>query len=355
MASSATISVPVSLLATSELLVTDKLVWMALDASGVIPAKRPASQTALAQALGLCRQTVAKALRRLEALGWVSPGAPDRSGGPSAPSTTARLPKLRGRRVTVAARLVLEGLLPARARLVHMLLAAATGGAVVHCDRYQSIAQMLHLCVRTARRAIAQLVEANWLVPNRDDGAAPVALTLRNAARDFFSRMLVDLTRDIREAKFKGEALLRGWLTVLVDDDDYEDEASPAYARHRATGGRLRFDRLYFRLSLAAEYNGPQHDHATELYDQEEVDKQRRRDAAKRRICVKRGIRLLVFHAKDLSREVIEERLRGLVPLRSLLDGGEEVVAFLTRSCDAYRAACARATAIPHAAPAPAR
>jgi hypothetical protein len=79
--------VPMALLEATELTPTEKLIGVALLAHLGALGNQRFAHTRLARCLGLCRQTVAAAVRRLEASGWCARGTP---GG------TARLASLAG-------------------------------------------------------------------------------------------------------------------------------------------------------------------------------------------------------------------------------------------------------------------
>ena len=64
--------VPISLLDSTELINSEKLVWVAVALHAAMGEKRHLTQIWVAEMTGYCRQTVAKDLDRLKALGLCS-------------------------------------------------------------------------------------------------------------------------------------------------------------------------------------------------------------------------------------------------------------------------------------------
>lgn len=119
--------------------------------------------------------------------------------------------------------------------------------------------------------------------------------------------------RRVRTAQFRGEALMRAYLNLLVDDDGFENDASPGFLVNPFTNEEMQLDRYYSLPGVAFEHNGLQHYQATQKYpDETELLKQQMRDHAKQLICANRGIHLVVVHIEDLSLEGMRQKLKGL-------------------------------------------
>ena len=160
-----------------------------------------------------------------------------------------------------------------------------------------------------------------------------------NPVRAKYERMKAFLVKCINEAKNVGEAITRGWLTALVDDNDRQDNATPEFLRDPATGASLEIDSYFRKLALGIEGNGPQHYVAMGRFDEQTVLAQRARDERKRKAAAAAGVTLVVVHAHDLSLEGMLRKLKGLAPLRSLLDA-EPVIEMLEARGVRYRKAC---------------
>ena len=84
------------------------------------------------------------------------------------------------------------------------------------------------------------------------------------------------------------------------------------------------------------EFSGYQHYRATELQNQETVDRQRVRDAIKRVLCAENGVDLVVVHAQDLSVSAMLKKAGKLLPLRSLVGAGP-LIRLLERASAEYQ------------------
>ena len=73
---------------------------------------------------------------------------------------------------------------------------------------------------------------------------------------------------------------------------------------------------------MGFEFNGYRHYRATELYNQQTVDRQRVRDAIERLLCAENGVDLVVVHPQDLSVSTLLKKMGRLLPLRSLVGAG---------------------------------
>ena len=145
--------------------------------------------------------------------------------------------------------------------------------------------------------------------------------------------------REILKAESEGEAIMKEALSLLVDSRVFLDNASPSFLVNPDTGEQLEFDRYYPKDDVAFEFNGAQHYVATERYDEEAVRKQRLRDAAKRDICAREGIDLVVVRPQDLSLTTMLQKIGKLLPLRNLL-GAKPLIDYLESECAAYRRNC---------------
>jgi len=190
--------VPISLLYTTELTASEKLVWagLALDSDEKWQPRSP--QVRLAKTIGICRQTVATAQRKLEALGWYAAGK------------GLGLAKLAGRTIRVAAELLVATSLNAATRLtcmqlqmqlqlqVQRQLQMPVRPQVGECPkeahkgalqfRYASLSKQLGRGVPSVRRAVKQLEQAKWLDLAQSLGWPPSSWLRATPLRSTMSR-----------------------------------------------------------------------------------------------------------------------------------------------------------------------
>src|SRR5690606_5703483 len=170
---------------------------------------------------------------------------------------------------------------------------------------------------------------------------APIRFRLRNPVAEERAQELEWVKRRIERAPFLGEALMREYLSLIVDSEDFEDDAAPGFLVNPLTGERLQLDR-YYPVGVAFEFNGPQHYGETELFSAEEASMQRVRDYIKAGICAERGITLVVVHPEDLSLERMRRIVGNLLPLRDL-HGQTPVIRYLESRSRTYRKFARRA------------
>jgi len=320
------VQVPKALLLDENLLSSTKVVWMVLalrGSTGSLP-----SQRRLADECSLATSTVQFGLTRLQTTGWL---ARQESG-----QWKVIRPRTHGNQkyAYVPALVLHDRRLTTQAKVLYgsLQLIPEFSGAKGRF-KYRDLIQLTGRSRETLRRALRLLVETGWLVIERRKGATH-EFTLRKPHRRQYQEVEV-ARRRLNRALYLGEALMRELLNLVVDSDEYEDNASPGYLINYFTGERMEFDR-YYAPNVAIEYNGPQHYVTTELYDdEEELVKQVGRDAMKRKICELRGIPLIVIHPEDLTVEGIQKKVAGLLPLRDLTNH-QPLVAFLERRARAY-------------------
>lgn len=259
---------------------------------------------ALAAAGGLTLPTVRRGLAELADAGWV-PGARGIP-GPTAEMPTALLAARRN---------------GAQAKLVYGVLQSAPGFSRREFSiTYQALGNLAQLRHSTLKAALDELIKAGWLRMRATRGKAGAVLHMQMLDPDLYRQRLhvVRVRRRLGRAEFKGEALMREWLSVLVSTEVFADNASPGYLVNPQTGERLHFDRFY-PPGVAWEFNGPQHYGATDWYpSDEEARAQQLRDFVKAGICYYQGITLVVVHTEDLSLDGMRQKVGNVLPLRNL-------------------------------------
>lgn len=307
------VQVPVSLLLCPDLPASAKLVWMvartASDRQGT---------TWLDAATGLTRPTVRQGLARLTSAGW------DPTLEQEGPTVPVPIALLQDRRLGVQAKL-LYGLLLLTPGFHH------PGGQFI----YDELAHLAQAGRNTVARAVEALVRAEWLKVERTNRLAPIhfAFTFPGLARGLAAQD--DAQRRLDKASYRGEGLMREYLSLLVDSEAYENDATPGFLVNPRTGERLQLDRFY-PPDVAFEFNGPQHYRATAKFSADQASGQRERDYIKLGICVSRGITLVTIHPEELTLKGMQQAVGSLLPLRNLT-GHELLIDYLETESHTYR------------------
>jgi hypothetical protein len=317
---------PASLLLDSRLPASAKVVWLV---SQINTSPGPVTSTLLVTCSGLSRTTVLKGLAQLAAAGWaLSAGVVDRA--PSDARVSLPTDLLQDRRVGVQSR-VLYGALQLTPEF-HALRGQFT---------FTSLSSMTGASPKALRQAVRDLVTLGWLQITQLNRRAPICFSLGDPTGARGQAEIAGARKRLKRAEFVGEALMREYLTLLIDSQDYEDDALPGFLVNPFTGERMQLDR-YYTAGIAFEFNGPQHYIATERYSEEdELARQQARDIMKAGICRNRGIQVQVVHPEDLSLKVMRQKVGTLLPMREL-NGHEPLLAFLELEAQRYRSAAMR-------------
>lgn len=324
--------VPLSLLLSRELGVAAKLIWIVLRQDAPMAPERLFSPTRLSRRTGLTRNTVRNSLARLAASRWgaIVRNPHDRTIYSQYLSKKACMPMklVTDRTIDVGAR-VLFGVLQGSPEFRH------NKGSFT----YASLGRLAQRDPRTVAEDTKQLVAAGWLELTQVNERAKIYFTLRNPHLIESKKMLRHVRRRVKRAPFLGEALMREYLSLIIDSDEFEDNAAPGFLVNPLTDERLQFDRFY-PPNMAFEFNGPQHYGATERFSAEDAAQQRARDLMKTGICALREITLIVVHPEDLSLKTMQRKVVHL-PLRDL-EGYEPVANYLDSISRSYRRASLR-------------
>lgn len=316
---------PAALLLNPDLTVSAKLVWMASRLQTVL--RQPGS-TALCAATGLSRPTVLTALLRLSAAGW----ALDQPVAKSPPSEAT---------VAFPATLLTNHRLSAQARVLYGIL-LLTPGFSHPCGHftYAELARFAHASVTTLTQAINELTRAEWITTDRPNRLARIHFELTMPG---ISEALNDVARaQLRiQNQHIGEGLMREYLSLLVDSDQYIDNARPPFLTRPVTEVPLELDRYYYTAQVGFEFNGPQHDRPTERFDAEKVAAQRERDYIKMGLCWEKGIPLVIVRPPELTLASMQEKVGALLPRRTLT-GKDLLIDYLETESRSYRSWAAK-------------
>jgi len=367
------VEVPFLILLSRELRATTKLVWMIVqwDRYTITNYYRVLSPTRLMDRIGLSRPTIRQAISQLVAHGFYARyylPDPDNLSNNSASSTLSTPPQPPlsppppptqpptppPRRVVIPTPrlwskpysypfayipldLLTDRNIGVQAKLIYGAIQALWDYEVWNGSAtftYASLARFLKLNVKTVRRALQELKEAEWIVIRTKEKTARKSIKVS----DPVSVRLMNIQRRIEYAKFLGETLMREGLSLVLAWDNAVDNARPEYLVNKDTGGEMHFDRLYEEQKMAFEFNGNQHYRPTELYDRDVVNQQKLRDKVKQQICRDRGITLVVFTAEDLSIEGIKQKVKELPgTVLNDLTGYEKVIEYLEKVMGRYR------------------
>jgi predicted transcriptional regulator len=162
----------------------------------------------------------------------------------------------------------------------------------------------------TVAKACKNLVSTGWLrLVKRSRSKIPVPTTPERVQTLMSQR----LESRFSLAKYKGEFLCKQYLTLLVSQRNYVDNARPDFLAFPMSGEPLEIDRYYPEEKVGVEFNGLQHYRPTEKYpEEEEYNKRRTRDMFKIGACSEQGVELVVITAADLS----FERMKTRIPVR---------------------------------------
>lgn len=303
------IQVPVSLLLDSDLTASAKVVWMAL---GLRPTVGPAE---LESATGLARNTILRAMHDVKGY---------------------RLAR-RGRPVRVPAALIADPTVGARAKVLFGLLQTTPDFRGGHGRfTYPSLSSRTHLSPNTLKHGIADLVGAGWVQTAQASRISPIHFTLGSPEQRRAEATAAQARRRMKRARFGGEAIMQEYLSLLIDSDQFTDNARPGFLVNPLTGERLELDRFY-PPNLAFEFHGAQHYGATDRCTQAESEAQHLRDLMKAGICLYRGIQLVLIHPDHLSLQGMKGRIGQIMPLRNL-EGQEVLIDLLEEESIKYRA-----------------
>lgn len=201
-------------------------------------------------------------------------------------------------------------------------------------ERWSRLARRFAMDRHTLRRHIVELVESGWLRVERT-GRSQTRFVMCNPVLAEREAELERVQARLSRARFGGEALMREWLNLLVDSEEYHDNARPGFLRNPLTGENLEYDRWY-STGVAFEFNGPQHYRPTDLYsDLRQVEATQARDLMKKGISQEQGVVLITVEPQDLTLERMQAKIAGHLPLRKIRCD-DPVLRFLAASSERY-------------------
>lgn len=327
------VQAPVPLLLSPDLPASAKVVWMV---SRLGPGGDRVSTTWLSATAGLSRPTVLTGVALLTSAGWdpqqrPEGGQPQTPHSPRGPNT----PDRPGGSASVPIALLTNPRLGAQAKVLYGVLLLTPGfNHPSGTFTYAELAGLTHASRNRLARALNQLVRADWLKVDRAHRLARIRFELSFPGFEAGMIALTGAQRRLSRGTFFGEGLMREYLSLLVDAEDYENDAAPGFLVNPRTDEHLQLDRFY-PPRVAFEFNGPQHYRGTQLFTADEANRQRERDYIKMGICWSRGIELVIVHPEDLTLEGMRLKIQDLLPLRDLT-GCELLIDYLESESRAY-------------------
>lgn len=309
---------PFSLLLSTELATSAKIIWMTLRADVRVKPRLRSSPTRLEKRTGLTRPTVRKALAQLKAGQWY---VNDQCCIPLQ-STVGT-----GRRggilhAYIPLKLLFDQEIGIQAKVMFGVLQATRGywrpsGQFT----YAYLKEMTDCDLKTIRAAIGELVDAGWIVTSQENQMAPIYFTLSDPDTTRTNACIADINQQLAQAQCKERVLMRAYLSLIVDSDDYRDDASLDIVINPDTGERLSVDRLY-RQEIAFDF---------QYTRQESVAPEKAEHAAlsgtrsKAEICQAGGIRLIEVYPEDLTLQAMRQKVGKLLPIRNMRGYGNMI------------------------------
>ncbi len=328
------VEVPLALLLSRSLTPAAKLLWIALYLDVRKGRQRSHAPTLLALRTGLARSTVYKALAQLSALGWLLAQRERPSGKRRWQTVRPHVGDRTCVRLPVDLVDVSRSVSPQAVLCYGLLQATPKYRGSTGQFKWAELRKITGLHLKTVKRAVRSLIRAGWVATTQRNRLTPIRFRLQHADQ----ARKEDVQRRLERSEYRGEAIMRECLSLFVDSQEFVDNARPGFLVNPSTGERLEFDRFYPLHRVAFEFNGQQHYAPTKRFSKRQVNAQRKRDAAKRRICIEQGITLIVVRADELSLATLLQKVGSWLPLRNLR-GYERTVRYLERVIQNYRQA----------------
>lgn len=332
-----TVRVPLALLLSKDLTPAAKFLWIRLRLDETYRRHRSHRLKQLVKRTCLARSTVYEALRKGQATGWLVPYY-DHKERERRWKTACPAPPRGWVHIPVDLIRASHALRP-QTILCYGLLQASPGynsAARTGTFKWTQLRELAGLHLRTLKRAVRTLAEARWIATAQENRRAPIWFRLQHADE----ALKEEIEKGLERADYRGEAMMRFYLSLIADTKDCVDRARPEFLVNPASGERMEFDRYYPEHRVAFEFNGEQHYAATGRFTKTEVDAQRKRDRLKQWICKQKGIQLIVVKAEDLSLKGMLKKVGDRLPLRALR-GFKRTIRFLNECAMRYRAKAA--------------
>lgn len=335
--------VPSTLLLNPDLHVLDMLLWIILRLHQKNGKPSP-TQRSLARDYVLSRHSIQDALLRLEAARW---SRQKRTGTRFVVWRAVVCQQTLDDRtvwVEIPGNLLRDRRLTHQAKVLYGRLQCVPGFRESSGTfSYSQLCSLTGVPRRTLHRAVNLLVNTRWLTTRQMSPYKPIQFTLRDPLAEKMEREVEKVAFRVERAENKGEQILAEMCKVLVVRNNLQQNARPEFLTNVYTDKQLELD-LFYPDKVALEFNGPQHYGPTSIYDdEEEIKKQKARDAIKKAVCEEEGIHLIIVHAEDLTFDRIRELIGDRLPLRKDLDIYQPIIDYLEFRSRKYREAAVKA------------
>lgn len=318
-----TVPIRLSRLLCPDLTPCTKLVAIALQLDRHLKAEELHSPSRLRRRVGPSRTTIRKALAELKR--------------PTRPQVSDELLALSRMQVRVREDLITDKSLPALARVLYcVLLGLRRLKRYDILSSYASIASVVKLQARTVRRVAHVLEAAGWLAIAQKNKRAPIRFSFPDPVAARRNAEVRRAQQCLKKSGLVGESLARLWCDTLVASSHYMDDCYPEFLTNPKTNELLQADRYYIDSNVIIEFNGPQHDGATEYFSKEEYEAQLVRDGIKREICTRHGVPLITLRPEDMTFTRMRELLGKFLPLRQVSED-EPIISYLETVSSQYR------------------
>ena len=333
------ILIPIELLVSDDLTPAAKFLWIRLRLDEKHRRPRPQASRKLAKRTGLARSTIMLALKKAAATGWLVPSRHPHGKGirwktacPVEPAGFVRIP--------VDLIRDWERVRPQEVLCYGFLQLLPSFNGLTGYFKWAELRQLTGLHLRTLKRAVRALAANYWIGMQQKNRLSPIWYRLQHAdeARMNEVQRRLDDRLNRPGGNHIGEAIMHEALALIVATDVCQEGARPEFLRNPATGERMELDRYYPNDRVAFEFNGRQHYAATERFSKDKVMAQRKRDAVKRQICKKYGIKLVVVRAEDLTFVQMLRKVGDLLPRGSLRIFGR-TIQYLNKRAVGYQQA----------------
>lgn len=199
--------------------------------------------------------------------------------------------------------------LPPAIKVTHQLLCLHPKDTIV------ANAKLFNMRYDVLRRRVRRLQQLDWAYEfPHPETRRPVIVPFMPLTVE---QMVADeLQRGRNDTPYWGEWILGRWLDLIVDDDDYVDNARPESLVSGFGSYRMEVDYLFRGARVGIEFQGKHHFEAgPSKEEQEKLKRQQERDALKSLLCVRQDIAFVEIIGRDLSYETLVSKLGRLLPL----------------------------------------
>ena len=184
------------------------------------------------------------------------------------------------------------------------------------------------------RKVCKELAGTGWM---RLKGSSRMVNPVAVIPYHLQAKMALMLREQSAVASNRGEFLMKRLLDLLIDSDNFVDNARPGFLESPLSEQPLEYDRLYLE-GVAFEFNGWQHYGPTEKFpDEKELKEVQARDLIKKALSVDHGVTLVTVTAGQLAPSEFVKLLPAKLP-RNCVDEDGPYFTALANLCMGYKA-----------------